>query len=239
MQKLIDIANTLTFQYQYKIGMVRKRTFGLPEDRVGTPEWQARRFLTNIMLGKTREEAVLRASYDIFKEYKSVKAIAAADSTVIFNIMRRNYIEFAENKTPNMIEAARRLSNDFHGYVPANRKALQSFRGVGYHIASIVLALAFDQPEFGVDLHVRRVMSRLGIFPRNTSDIEMARIVKDVLPANQVGNFSRSFVDFGKRVCGKTPKCKDCPLAAKCARSGKMARIPEPQQLILFDERVA
>ena len=84
-----------------------------------------------------------------------------------------------------------------------------------------LLTMLHEAPEFGVDVHVRRILERWGyIEEKDPEDVVEAKI-KSQIPEEQIGHFSRSFVDHGQSICGYTPDCgnyylnKACPTASK------------------------
>lgn len=52
------------------------------------------------------------------------------------------------------------LIEKYHGKVPADFEALESFPAVGHKTASVVMSQAFGVPAFPVDTHIHRLMYR-------------------------------------------------------------------------------
>jgi endonuclease-3 len=108
------------------------------------------------------------------------------------------------------------LQEKFDGVVPENRKDLESLSGVGEHAASVILARAFGHTsEFAVDLHVRRIAKRMGLVGAKATDREIIKWgEQSVNPAH----LSRSFVEFGQKICRYHPSCKKCTFQATCPK---------------------
>jgi len=66
----------------------------------------------------------------------------------------------------------------------------------------------FDEPTFGIDVHVRRIAKRMKLVKATAND----RVIEKVFgKMDKPHLLSRAFVDFGKDVCGYTPSCNRCP----------------------------
>ena len=88
-------------------------------------------------------------------------------------------------------------------------------------MSSVTLAWVHEAPEFGVDVHVRRILERWGyIEEKDPEDVVEAKI-KSQIPEEQIGHFSRSFVDHGQSICGYTPDCGNCYLNKACPTASK------------------
>lgn len=98
------------------------------------------------------------------------------------------------------------------------RKALLSIWGIGPETADSILLYAYNMPEFVVDAYTKRIFSRLGFFPENTSYEDVKKMFQDELPKNYVifNEYHALIVEIGKRYCRKKPVCSDCPLKDIC-----------------------
>ena len=207
------IAAKLTANYSLPV-----RLFNLPKSKVGSNEWIFRRLVTNIIVGGTLEENALQASANIFKKYPDCKALAKANPSVLTEILQASSVRFAGRKAAYVIQTATNIVHQHKGIVPNNRKDLEKFTGVGRHVASIVLALAFAEPAFAVDLHVKRIAQRLGLVDKKDSDRVIEQKLTEGVDPENYGRYSRAFVDFGKEYCGATPNCSNCFMKAKCGK---------------------
>lgn len=63
--------------------------------------------------------------------------------------------------------AVAKLKNDHEGIVPKKRWQLLQFNGLGRKIANMLMNLAFDLPEIGIDVRVFRAACNLGFIPFN------------------------------------------------------------------------
>lgn len=61
--------------------------------------------------------------------------------------------------------AVMQLKNEYNGIVPKERWKLLQFNGLGRKIANMLMNLAFDLPEIGIDVRVFRAACNLGFIP--------------------------------------------------------------------------
>ena len=207
------IAAKLTANYSLPV-----RLFNLPKSKVGSNEWIFRRLVTNIIVGGTLEENALQASANIFKKYPDGKALAKANPSVLTERLKASSVGFAALKACYVIQTATNIVHQHKGIVPNNRKDLEKFTGVGRHVASIVLALAFAEPAFAVDLHVKRIAQRLGLVDKKDSDRVIEQKLTEGVDPENYGRYSRAFVDFGKEICSHMPNCVGCLLKEECGQ---------------------
>lgn len=219
MSKLLsqDVDSTLREKYP-----LPHRLFGLGEDKYGTNEWRIRRVIANIIVGGSREKSALAAVESIFANF-SVKELAFPRTNIDSNrfdlleaILTENDIKWAPKKAAFVMKTCEMLQEDFNGIVPENRKDLESLPGVGVHAASVILARAFGYiEEFAVDIHVRRIAKRMGLVDAKATDRTIIAWGElSLVPSH----LSRSFVEFGQKICRFNPSCKKCPFQSDCPK---------------------
>ncbi|MCR4666141.1 MAG: endonuclease III [Desulfovibrio sp.] len=128
---------------------------------------------------------------------------------------------FYHNKAKNILGAARRVVEVFHGTVPSTLADLMTLPGVARKTANVVLWGAFGINEgLAVDTHVKRISFRLGL----TEAKDPQRVEQDLLPLfprEEWGNVNHRMVWFGRDVCtARSPACPTCTMHGFCARNG-------------------
>jgi endonuclease III len=89
---------------------------------------------------------------------------------------------------------------------------------VGRKTANLVLAIAFRNPAVCVDVHVHRIMIRLG-YVRTGTPLETEMALRQKMPQSYWLEFNSLFVSFGQNLCfPRNPRCDICPIYAQCAR---------------------
>ncbi len=108
------------------------------------------------------------------------------------------------------------LQTRFNGVLPNTVEELCELPGVGRKTANLVVALGFDKPAICVDVHVHRIMNRLGLVQTQTPfETEMA--LRSLLPVRYWKTWNSYIVSFGQKRCTpRNPHCTGCPIAAYC-----------------------
>lgn len=227
-EKVKFIAQSLTSQYGDIVQQVRARTFGLDSSYLHTEQWRFRRLIHNIMIARTNDEMALKSCTEMFQLYPNRAGLAKAERQTLINIMEANEVQYPGKKADQILQTAQMIGYTFNGIIPENHKALCTLPGIGRHAATVTLALAFNHnDQFAVDTHVSRIAKRLGLVDEDTSDLKIERFISEHAPSNLLADFSRSFVDFGKRICSYHPNCGSCFLAQHCAFSKTTKLMPK------------
>jgi len=93
--------------------------------------------------------------------------------------------------------------------------------GVGRKTANLTVSIGFGLPAVCVDVHVHRIMNRLG-FVKTTTPLETEMALRAKLPIKYWKTWNSHLVSFGQTRCGPLrPKCQGCPIAKYCEVCGK------------------
>ncbi len=108
------------------------------------------------------------------------------------------------------------LDARFGGRIPETVEELVELPGVGRKTANLVVAVAFRKPAICVDVHVHRIMNRMGLVRTATpAATEMA--LRATLPEQYWRTWNACFVSLGQRICApRNPHCAECPVRAYC-----------------------
>lgn len=117
-------------------------------------------------------------------------------------------------------QAAKSVLEDHCGILPDSRDSLSALPGLGAYTVDAILAIAFEQHVVPVDANVERVFARLlniDIPIKKKAAQEMVRGESlRLLPKGKARDYAQALMEFGALVCGKSPKCSECPLAKWC-----------------------
>lgn len=154
----------------------------------------------------------------LFEKYNSLELLASGDIEDIKRIIKR--VGTYNKKAMFVKEIANELLTKYDGVVPNDRKALESFPGVGRKCANVILSNLFDYPAIAVDTHVSRVSKRLGL-AKETDDV--LKIEKKLMKKFDKSVWSRrhhQMVLFGRYYCKSiNPFCDGCRLKHICNNS--------------------
>lgn len=202
-----EYLNTITKRYRAVVDFVTSNYKWVRYNTKTVNEDQKMRFVISCMLtAGTNEVNALLAC-------KQIDNVWEIEYEQLLQIANKCKIPFAENKCKQVINTRDLIKFKHEKCLPASRNVLESFPGIGHHVASVILATLFDKPEFAVDLHVKRILTRLGLAPTNSNtEIAFEKLIKIYVPNEKLGHFSRALVDFGQDICGFKPRCNLCPL---------------------------
>ena len=106
----------------------------------------------------------------------------------------------------------------FEGRIPDTVEELVRLPGVGRKTANLVVAVAFGKPAICVDVHVHRIMNRLGYVDTGTT-YETEMLLRKKLPVKYWTTINSMLVAFGQNICRPvSPKCSICPVIRYCKR---------------------
>ena len=146
------------------------------------------------------------------------------------------------SRVRNLHKAAQRIMDEHNGVVPDDMAALRALPGIGEYTAGAVLSIAYNKPVPAVDANVERVFARVfdvghpvksrvaAGFIRDMAEALMSEALTPEAPGAGPREFSQAVMELGALVCGKTPRCQVCPIAAHCQarRLGITAERPVP-----------
>ncbi|MHB8141107.1 MAG: endonuclease III [Vulcanimicrobiaceae bacterium] len=158
----------------------------------------------------------------LFARYPTPQALGAAHGADVERLVKS--CGFYRMKAKHIVSASRDLVKRFGGEVPATREALESLAGVGRKTASVVLAVAFQEPAFAVDTHVFRVAHRLGL-TTGTTPAGVERDVTALLPRERWTAAHHWLILHGRAICkAPMPQCSRCPVSELCPSAKIVAK---------------
>lgn len=158
----------------------------------------------------------------LFEKYPTPQKLAKAKQSDVERIIKS--CGFYRAKARNIIACARGLVADHGGEVPREREQLEELAGVGRKTASVVLAVAFEEPAIAVDTHVFRVAHRLGLtLGKTPRDVE--EDLKAIVPRPKWRHAHHWLILHGRAVCkAPVPRCGECPVNGLCPTPKIIAR---------------
>lgn len=165
---------------------------------------------------RTRDEVMLPVARELFKRARTPTAMAALTVAEIDGLIAR--CSFHRRKAEQILAIAQRCVTEFNGHLPCSRDTLLSFAGVGPKCANLVMGIACNNPQIGVDIHVHRIANRWGYVQTKTPEKTMAAL-EAKLPRRHWVPINKLLVPFGKHICvGRNPRCTRCPLQEICPK---------------------
>ena len=101
------------------------------------------------------------------------------------------------------------------------KKKLITIKGIGPKTADVFLMAIKGEQVLPIDVHIFRIMKRLGIADERDSYENLKAILEAEIPPVQRMKAHLILIEFGRRICrSRNPKCEECPIKRYC-RVGK------------------
>jgi endonuclease-3 len=171
-----------------------------------------------ILSARSTDFQVNRVMAVLNEHYVGPAAFAALDHRDLERVVR--HVPLFRQKARAIVEAARAVVR-FHGArVPEGMGPLSTLPGVGRKTAAVVMGNAFGVPAIAADVHVQRVVHRLGwCAAEHPGQAEAALAAR--FPPQQWVRLCHQLIRLGRDCCRRLkPRCARCPLSAFCPRQG-------------------
>ena len=149
-----------------------------------------------------------------FEKYPNLESISNSSIEEItpYFTKVKNY----PTKTNWIIELAKLLKTDSN--IPTNLTDLIALKGIGRKSANVILRVTNQKTEgIIVDLHVIRVVPRIGLTPKYEDGNKIEKVLMQQLPYEIWNEIGMAFSFLGREICRPTnPKCNDCPINIHC-----------------------
>ena len=190
----------------------------LPWRQPGASPWAV--LVSEIMLQQTPVARVLPAYEAWLARWPTPRSLAqCAPGEAVRQWGRLGY----PRRALRLHTAARIITQQHAGQVPASADALAGLPGVGSYTAAAVASFAFAQRHAVLDTNVRRVLARLvggQEFPSRSTSAAETRLAESLLPGGgrDAARWSVAVMELGALVCTTArPRCPSCPVRPDCA----------------------
>jgi endonuclease-3 len=176
--------------------------------------------VATILSAQCTDEKVNEITPFLFHKYPAASDFAQADPLVLEKEIRPT--GFFRNKTKSIINASKKIVEDFHGVVPDKMEDLITLPGVARKTANIVLSSAYKKADgIAVDTHVKRLSQRLGLSREKNPD-KIERDLMNLVPKKYWLDFNYILVNHGRKVCqARKPNCPECAVKDLCPSAGE------------------
>ena len=173
--------------------------------------------IATMLSAQTTDKRVNQVTKVLFGKYKNLEQLSNADIEDIENIIRQ--LGNFRKKSIYVKEIACSLLENWQGFVPNDRKYLESLSGVGRKTTNVFLGVIYNEPTIAVDTHVERVSKRLNLAKENDSVLEVEKKLMKKIPKERWVRTHHQMVLFGRYHCkAVTPNCKNCKIKEYCQK---------------------
>ena len=97
------------------------------------------------------------------------------------------------------------------------KKKLTSIKGIGPKTADVFLMAIRGEQVLPVDVHIFRIMKRLGIADEKEDYESLRSKLESEIPPNRRTKAHLTLIEFGRQICkAQNPRCEECPIKAYC-----------------------
>jgi A/G-specific adenine glycosylase len=181
--------------------------------------------VSEVMLQQTQVRTVIPFYQNWLKRFPDFETLAAApESAVLHAWQGLGYYRRARN----LHAAAKVVVRQHQGALPCDPNKIRELPGMGRYTSNAVATFAFNRSVPIVEANITRVLARL-------FDIRVAvdsgpgreqlwQSAESLLPNTNPLKFNSALMELGALVCGRTPRCRICPVKSFC-------RAPNPESL--------
>ena len=166
-----------------------------------------------VLSAQTTDVMVNKLAPELFKQFPSIKHLAAAIPEELFPFIKS--VRGFRKKADWLVRIARALGDTKN--IPLVIEELTELPGIGRKSANVIIREAGGTPQgIIVDLHVLRVVPRLGITEETTPEkVEKALMI--LIPKKYWNDAGMSFSHLGRELCRPTnPNCVECVMNTVC-----------------------
>lgn len=170
--------------------------------------------ISTLLSSRTKDTTTIPIVKKLFKKYPKPEDFVNAD---IKELEKSLYgIGFYKVKAENIKRSSRIIIEKYNNEVPDGFEEMTKLPGVGRKTANCMLNYAFGKEAVAVDIHVHRIVNRLGWIKTKSPEVTEEEL-KRTLPKELWKKVNMLFVDHGQRVCfPRNPNCKACKIREYC-----------------------
>lgn len=174
-------------------------------------------WISEIMLQQTQMERGVSYFLRWMERFPDLPALAAASEEEVLHAWEGlGYYSRARN----LLAAARLVMREHGGIFPSGPDAIRALPGIGPYTAAAIASIAFNLPVACIDANVERVIARVfdvdSPVKSGPAAARIAELARRLLPAGEARRHNQAMMELGALVCGKKPRCGQCPLARFC-----------------------
>jgi endonuclease III len=166
-----------------------------------------------VLSAQTTDVIVNKLAPELFKKFPSMKHLSLAKPEEVYPFIKS--VRGFRKKADWLVRIAKSLA----GYkrIPLILEELIQLPGIGRKSALVIIREAGGKPQgIFVDLHVLRVVPRLGITDEEKSE-KIEEALMKIIPEGQWNAAGMSFSYLGREICRPTtPACTQCLLKKIC-----------------------
>jgi A/G-specific adenine glycosylase len=154
--------------------------------------------IAEFLLQKTNVRKVVDVYNRVINLYPDMHSLSHANQDQLEDIIEP--LGFL-NRADRLINAAKKIVNQYNGEIPKDKEKLMSIKGIGNYIATSILVFAFKEKRIVVDTNVIKVIEReFGIKSKKSrarNDRDLWAFAQTLAPDNKIRQFNWALLDYG------------------------------------------
>ncbi|CAJ0585855.1 unnamed protein product, partial [Mesorhabditis spiculigera] len=176
--------------------------------------------LVGAMLSPQTKDEVTFAAMKRFRDRGcTVEQVLKMSASELEDVLKP--VGFYKKKALYVLEAAKRLKEQYGSQVPDSVPELCKFPGVGLKIANLVVQTAHGRVDgIVVDTHVDRISKWLGWTEEKSTPAQVGQALEALFEREHWADINKLMVGLGQTTCKATkPDCANCKVQALCPKS--------------------
>jgi endonuclease III len=167
-----------------------------------------------ILSSRTKDITTAKVCDNLFKVVKSFSDLEKIKNKDLEKILYG--VGFYKQKTKLLKKIPKIIKTKFNNKIPNTINELILLPGVGRKSANLIISVAFNKPAICVDVHVHRILNRIGIINTKNS-LETEIYLRKNLPEKYWNKTNYLFVILGQNICyPRKPNCNICYIQNYC-----------------------
>ncbi|EMA11553.1 A/G-specific DNA-adenine glycosylase [Haloarcula vallismortis] len=177
-------------------------------------------YLAEILLQRTRGDAVEKIYSDVIQQFPTPEALNQASEEEIREVVHS--LGFVNHRQRTLEEVGRIFTQEFNGEIPNSIEDLKKPWRVGDYSARATQLFARGEPMALVDSNFARVIGRVLGYempqqPHKSDDVYALLDALTPTDSDITRSFNLAVLDLGALVCTPdSPNCESCPISAAC-----------------------
>jgi endonuclease III len=166
-----------------------------------------------VLSAQTTDSLINKIAPDFFQQFPTMKYLAAATPEELYPWVKS--VRGFRKKADWLVRIAQAIGTEKN--IPLTIPELTALPGIGRKSANVIIREAGGAPQgIFVDLHVLRVVPRLGISSEEKPEV-VEKVLLEILPKRYWHAAGMAFSYLGREVCRPTdPNCGECLLNKVC-----------------------
>ncbi|MGB9637869.1 MAG: endonuclease III domain-containing protein [bacterium] len=166
-----------------------------------------------ILSSRTTDKMLIKVLKQLSKFIKDPYDVINTDYNKLLETLKP--LGFYKTKAKYLFNFSKRIIQDYNLEIPNNINEITKLPGIGIKVGAIILNNLYNLPIVGVDIHVHRILNRLGII-KTKNEKETFKVINSVKENDIKNNLNHYLVALGQVICKNKPKCNICFLKKHC-----------------------